>query len=228
LIKIDQQQPSIWLVIALSLIFGAIGAYLSKYLGKRGETAATKADFDEILQQLKKTTEISEQVRSAVSHADWVMREWKTIRRIKLEELVYSAISVDSWLDQHMIAYHGIVFELSPDSFPDERSKNMEIRSSPSPAVKSAMIAKLYFSDLQSSLPEICNELLLESINTQYLFAEASRASFKDRKLADLEQFNWSQKHSIILRCIRDVQDEAAKLMNELCCPTSSLVSESI
>ena len=50
---VQQGLLSNWLfyavILALSLVSGVIGAYLSKYFGKRGETAATKADFDEII-----------------------------------------------------------------------------------------------------------------------------------------------------------------------------------
>ncbi len=98
---VQQGLLSNWLfyavILAVSLVSGVIGAYLSKYSGKRGEQAAIKADFKEILKQLQVTTKISKEVRSAVSHTDLVALEWKTIRRIKLEELVNSAMSVKDW-----------------------------------------------------------------------------------------------------------------------------------
>lgn len=67
------------------------------YLKKRGETLATKADLKEILRQLKLTTEATEEVKSSISQTDWVTREWRTTRRLKLEELLTSAYSAEEW-----------------------------------------------------------------------------------------------------------------------------------
>jgi hypothetical protein len=80
---------------ALLIISGAVSAYGANYLRKRAETYATKADFDELLRQLRATTEAAESVRVAIAKADWAEREWQMLRRTKLEELLttmYDAI----------------------------------------------------------------------------------------------------------------------------------------
>lgn len=76
---------------AVTLLSAAAGAYLGSYWKKRGEHAATKADFDELIKQLKATTEAAEGVRTQLAHEDWAQREWKTLRRTKGEELIEEA-----------------------------------------------------------------------------------------------------------------------------------------
>lgn len=216
---IQQGLLSNWLfyavLFALSLVSGAIGAYLSKYFGKRGEIAATKADFDEILKQLEKTTKISEEVRSSVSHADWVAREWKTIRRIKLEELVDSAVSVKDWVMDMSLAYSNILHE---HEFSDERKmENWRIRFSSSPAEKPLTISMLYFSDTQTQLTKRCEFLSSESTTMQFLFTEASKKSLENNQLIPSAELGWKKQYVILLNAIEEIKTEAAKIMKELC-----------
>lgn len=49
-----------FLVFAISLVSSAIVAFGAPYLKRRGENFATKADFSEILRQLKETTTLAE------------------------------------------------------------------------------------------------------------------------------------------------------------------------
>lgn len=70
-----------------------------------------------------------------VDHADWVAREWKTIRRVKLEELVQSAIAVKHWSSKDL-------------SF--DRQDRQDAKSESCPAYHVAMIAKLYFPEIQN------------------------------------------------------------------------------
>jgi len=88
------------LIIALGAIGSAAGAWLSSYMKKRAETYATKADMQEVLAQVAATTRATEEVRTAISHSDWMNREWKAIRRVKLEELLSAVYSLDRWLDE--------------------------------------------------------------------------------------------------------------------------------
>lgn len=215
---VQQGLLSNWLfyavLLALSLVSGVIGAYLSKYFGKRGETAATKADFDEILKQLQATTKISEEVRSAVSHADWVAREWKTIRRIKLEELVNSAMSVSDWADSLLLIYNNVIYE---SGFSEERKlENRRIRFSSSPAEKSVTIAVLYFSDTKTQLIEKCNFLSIESIKMNALLAKASKDSLKNKQYIHPKEFGWDEQINILLNAIVEVRNESAKIMKDI------------
>ena len=77
---------------------------------------------------------MAEQVRSAVSHADWVAREWKSLRRTKLEELVEVAQSLETWLDEQRSAW----------LFPGDAT-----RGGPTPMDRVSMLTALYFPELE-------------------------------------------------------------------------------
>jgi len=205
---IVQQGLSDWRVYAvfflLNLVSGAIGAYLSSYIGERGKIAAIKADFDEIIRQLKKTTKISEQIRSAVSHADWAMREWKTIRRTKLEELVNHAMSVKDW-SKNMLSEYGNIVENKGGIFPDF------------PADKSLTICVLYFSDTQTQLTQKCESLLVESANMYSLISEARKQSREKNRLVPPAEFGWDKQHTILAKTADEIKTEAAKIMKDIC-----------
>ena len=120
------------LVAALALLSSVAGAFLVNYVRKRAETYATKADLDEVLRQIRKTTEVTEEVRTSISHADWVTREWKSIRRTKLEELLEQTYATEHWLDQQRGMW---MFQ-------------KEDKSLPSPADKVSQLTTLYFPEL--------------------------------------------------------------------------------
>lgn len=77
---------------AILIVLNLIGTYcismFASYAQQKGKNYATKADFDNIVDQLKVTTESVETIKAEIAHHDWTTREWKTIRRIKLEELL--------------------------------------------------------------------------------------------------------------------------------------------
>jgi len=58
-------------IIVLSFTGAAVGAFVSSYFKIRGKNLATKADFNELLQQLAKTTEATEKIKTAIAHANW-------------------------------------------------------------------------------------------------------------------------------------------------------------
>lgn len=72
----------------VAFIAGAAGSFLGAYFRKRGETYATKADLDELLNQLQHTTHVTESIRTQIQHNDWAVREWKQKRVVKAEELL--------------------------------------------------------------------------------------------------------------------------------------------
>lgn len=81
-------------LIAAFAVASVVSAFIGSYIRKRGETYATKADLNELLTQLRATTKAAEEVKTVIAHTDWVMKEWKTIRRTKLEELFSSVYAL--------------------------------------------------------------------------------------------------------------------------------------
>jgi len=122
-------------ILAITLLTVCTSALLKRYFEKRGEVLATSADLQEILRQLKSTTEVAEQVRAAVSHADWAAREWKTIRRTKLEELVEVSLSLEAWLDEQRSAW----------LFPSEKA-----RGGLPPTDRVSVLSSLYFPEMEN------------------------------------------------------------------------------
>lgn len=120
------------ILVALLVISGAVSAYGANYLRKRAETYATKADFDELLRQLRATTEAAESVRSAIAKADWAEREWQTLRRVKLEEL--------------LTAMHGATHHLDIEL--NARFFNDGMPTEASPIWKVEALSSLYFPEL--------------------------------------------------------------------------------
>ncbi|MFC7420847.1 hypothetical protein ACFQNF_13340 [Iodobacter arcticus] len=121
---------------AIALVVGFTGSYFGSYAKKRGEALATKSDFDFLLTQVKATTVVAEEVKASVAHADWATREQKTLRRIKLEELLHAVHEVQAWqeLDCNTRLY-------------DNRNN---ISQSPLPRLE--VIAGLYFPELQQAI----------------------------------------------------------------------------
>lgn len=73
-------------LVIFSILFlaSSISNWLAAYVRKRGENFATKADFENLLNQIKAQTKTTEEVKAAINHKDWMSKEWKTLRRIKL------------------------------------------------------------------------------------------------------------------------------------------------
>jgi len=88
------------ILLAVLLIGSVASAFIGSYIRKRGETYATKADLAELVAQLRATTQAAEEIKTAIAHTDWTAKEWKTIRRIKLEELVGAVYSLREWLEK--------------------------------------------------------------------------------------------------------------------------------
>jgi len=102
--EIATAQLSDWrfwlLLIGLVVISTALSALIHGYFSKRGEVSGTQAELKRILSQLSAQTDAVKRVETAISHDDWVQREWKTISRVKLEEFVEAAQKVRLWLDR--------------------------------------------------------------------------------------------------------------------------------
>jgi len=127
------------LIGAMSLVSGVIGNWLSSYMKKRAETYATKADMQEVLRQIEATTKATEQVRVAVSHADWVAREWRTTRRTKLEELLAAVYALERWLEMQQSKW---IYK-EPGTYDQ------------APMDKVSLLANLYFPELKAEIEQV-------------------------------------------------------------------------
>lgn len=79
---------SVWIFVILTALFAGAGAYFGKYLGIKAANLATREDFNTLHEQLGANTRLVESVKSEIARADWVAREWDSLRIKKIEELM--------------------------------------------------------------------------------------------------------------------------------------------
>jgi hypothetical protein len=196
------------LIGSFSFIAGMGGSFATSYLKKRGETFATKADMKEILRQLSVTTRLTEEVRSAVSLADWTTKEWQTIRRLKLEELLSAAYLLDQWLDH-------------------QRSKwlhDKSISSDEAPMERLRLLTALYFPELQRETTAVW----LAHQNAFLFILNSSKQAISSRSSLDvhvhktvLDEFSkgWKTLYADAISTIRELEEKASALMTEVARP---------
>jgi hypothetical protein len=132
------------------ILFGlaaCAGAFFSEYLKTRGKNLATKADFDNLRDQLRANTEIVETIKSEVSQKDWAARERALLYRTKLEALLEKMHECEQFLKKHrdQALEAKALEEIGPDG---------QFRT----------IAELYFPELQ---PEVSSFLAAYSAERQ-------------------------------------------------------------
>jgi hypothetical protein len=125
--EIARHLPSYpWALLALQTVLmlaaAAGGAFFGEYLKTRGKHLATKADFDDVMSQLRANTHLVETIRAEVAQKDWAKREWTNLRRIKLEELLDQMHACDVYTNRRRNrAIEGKLLE-EPDPQPKMRS----------------------------------------------------------------------------------------------------------
>lgn len=129
------QAPYWFILLGLTLICTAGGAWLGAYFAKSGELKAVANSFEALKRQLAQNTETVETIKTDIAHDDWVEREYKSRRRQKLEELVAQIpLAVDAYHKAH-------------------RHYMFEVGEKPDGLVGSQVVAitKLYFPELTTA-----------------------------------------------------------------------------
>ncbi len=192
------------------------GNWLSGYVKMKGQNFATKEDFNTLLEQLSKTTQATEKIRKTIEHEDWREREYRVIRRDKLEELMREIGNARHWLEQKKdeLLFFGNRSD-SQDPFDSVR-----------------VISRLYFSDLMNSIN------LLSSVYSDYLHylfesrskilsltthvdaktGELTSASFNPSQLELLRERSQelSNFYGKLLDAINNLDADAAALMESI------------
>jgi len=194
------------IILALCFISSAIGSFLSSYFKKRGEHIAVKSDFDNLSNQLKKNTELVENVKATVNHSDWTQREWKTLRRVKLEELLTTLHSVMSWIEKD----HSLMKESG------------EGNEAPMPLNSTVTIARLYFPELYDEVRSFhisTNQYRL-AVNTllqEIYFSSTVKPDLEKHNAACAEYLDLFEHHNIKLGLnIQRIEEKSSVLMTEI------------
>lgn len=196
------QWPVYLLMAAISLIIGFLAPLLNGYAKKRGETLATKADFEELLTQLKTTTAVAEEVKTKVSHADWAARELKTLRRSKLEDLLQAIHEAEEWLTKFQ-DFH--LYE----------------RAEPTGSLlpKIERLSGLYFPELKPLTQAYCQQyraMTVDVLNaSQELIAKGKTLQARLEVDTKFRQ-TWQPKYGQQLANIAAIETAAHKLMTNL------------
>jgi hypothetical protein len=70
-------------LVGISALCGLAGSYLGAYAKKRGENLATKADFAELLRQVRLQTRETEEIKSEIAKTSWVHQQrWDFKREV--------------------------------------------------------------------------------------------------------------------------------------------------
>lgn len=81
-----------WVVLlALGGITALVAWFLAPYLSERGKLLALAETLERRLDEIRQTTDAAERIKTDISHSDWTVKEYKTLRRNKLELLVADA-----------------------------------------------------------------------------------------------------------------------------------------
>ena len=195
-------QWPLWLgMLCIALVVGFGASYIGSYGKKRGENLATKADFDDLLAQLRATTTLTEEVRSEVARADWATRELKVLRRTKLEELLQAVHEVQAWHDsENAIRLYG-----STDA----------PKASPVPQVE--RLAGLYFPELSAEITAFCQlhrQMAIRTLQAHSEIVVAGSNTAEARAARARFQADWMPLYGSQLKNVSEVESSARELMN--------------
>lgn len=190
-------------LLALMIVGSVVSAFVLPYIRKRGETYATKADFEELLNQLRATTETAEKIKTAIAHSDWTAKEWKTLRRVKLEELIETVYALRIWIED----------ALSVRLFSDKT------KLPPSPAWKLELLVLLYFPELRSEIKALTlaqGELNIWTLGVaQKLAAEPTDLEAR-QVIFDTVRTDMPPLYQKILFATSAIEEKAPSVMKEI------------
>ncbi len=149
-----------WITLLAVAFIAALGGYFGSYFAKRGEHAANKADLKEILRQLERTTRMTASIESVVALGEWSERERRTLRRVKLEELMLTAHRANDWLG---IERNRLIY-LSDD------------REAASPLPLMITLGKLFFPELQLQISALYSACVTDSASLRKVHVELLEA----------------------------------------------------
>ena len=109
----------LWYVMILAVTFvgGALGAFVSTYLRERGKNYATSVDLDRITDQLRRTTSVTEETRAQVQKTLWWSQEsWRRKYDLYHELILACEEIADALWEIHgdtnvMKAHDGVLFK---------------------------------------------------------------------------------------------------------------------
>lgn len=191
------------LLLAITLVSAVGSAFLTSYIRKRAETYASKADLSELVRQLETTTKAAEEVKTAISHADWSTREWQSLRRTKLEELLTTVYDVRHWLDVDM----------------NVRFFNEARTETKSPIWRLEVVSRLYFPELRDETQQLS---LVYTQYTQWLLSIQEKLHQAGADIArrgavfEASREGLNAQHGALLQAVSRIEQKAPQVLQTI------------
>lgn len=175
-------------LLDLSLVatFAGAGTYLSSYLKKKGESKALREDFNGVLNELKKSTQAAEEIKSRISHLSWQEQKGWEIKK----QFYFEAVS---YLHEIKI---GLINAYDFYDYPKSEHDEEDIRKSPN-----------FIENYNCYLSN--KEKLASLIGPSELILSQSAFNILDELITDIWTANWEAI------CQKDFLDKTIKLVFE-------------
>lgn len=109
-----------WWSYALALLLSIVGAYLGSYIKRKAEDQATQENFDRLREQLRKTTQDTEEIKATLSRRGWLTQQQWAIREQHYMSLLSHLTKLELSLEDRSTYY------MEPGSEHDEARSESE------------------------------------------------------------------------------------------------------
>lgn len=195
---------------AIYFLVYCLVSFVKPYLGKRGEALAKKSDLDVLLNELKKSTELTENIKSKIDTEAWIAKEFNILRRQKLEELLILLYDYKEHISS----------ELYSKFFGKEETNKRN------PSDQATAIHKLYFPELDEPMKEFYRacakwgEWMSEGLTQVQTKMSNGQSITSNGKTICTPESQHIDKYSQILNeiyfSIKGVEDKAKLVMEDL------------
>jgi hypothetical protein len=171
-----------FIIMAVTIAISCICAYLIAYVKKKGEYVATKQAFEDLLAQVRETTEATKQIEAKISRATWVGQSELEYRKEQLEEFygpIYARLKLSGelyrlWMDHKLQGVNeGII-----DTF---HRQNEEI--------KNIIFTKAHLID-GAQIPEVFTRFMTSTTIWNWYTARPDQP-WLDQDVASLQESKW-------------------------------------
>ena len=116
----------------LTLIVSAAGAYLSTYMSRKAERLAARVGFEQVLQQLKESTALTESIKADVHQLSTRTEKLRWLKAQKLEDYLVALLRAAEFLTREM----------------EHRFFDSPLPVEHDPLMQASMLQKLYLPEL--------------------------------------------------------------------------------
>lgn len=198
------------ILASLYFLVYCLASFIKPYLGKRGEALAKKSDLGVLLNELRKSTELTENIKSKVDTESWILKEFNILKRQKLEELLILLYDYKMHINSDLNAKFFGGVEI------DKRC----------PSDQATAIHKLYFPELDEPMKAFYRacakwgEWLSEGLKQKQVRMANGQAIVSDGKTICTCESQHMDKYGDVLNdiyfSIKAVEDQAKLVMDEL------------